>query len=50
MGIITGIICGMFWVTFLAIIANKMGVQIDDNTVLLTLAIIVAGGLAGGDN
>ena len=47
---LTGIASGIIWVTFLAIIANKIGVQIDDNTVILTLAIIVAGGLAGGDS
>ena len=46
---LTGIAFGIIWMTFLAVMANKMGIQIDDNTVILTLAIIVAGGLAGGD-
>lgn len=47
---LTGIISGMIWMTFLAVMASKIGIQIDDNTVILTLAVIVAGGLAGGDN
>ena len=46
---LTGIISGMIWMTFLAVISSKIGIQIDDNMVILTLAIIVAGGLAGGD-
>lgn len=49
MRILTGIISGMIWMTFLAVMATKLGIQIDDNTVILTLAIVVAGGMAGGD-
>ena len=48
MRVLTGIACGILWLTFLVFLANK-GIQIDDNTVLLTTAIIVAGGIAGGD-
>lgn len=47
---LTGIASGIIWMTFLAVMASKLGIQIDDNTVILTLAIIVAGGLAGGDS
>lgn len=46
---LTGIAFGIIWMTFLAVMASKMGIQIDDNTVILTLAIVVAGGMAGGD-
>lgn len=46
---LAGIFFGIIWMIFLAIMTSKVGVQIDDNTVILTLAIIVAGGLAGGD-
>ena len=49
MRILTGIACGILWITFLAVMASKLGIQIDDNTVILTLAIVVAGGMAGGD-
>lgn len=49
MRILTGIISGMIWMTFLAVMATKLGIQIDDNTALLTTAIIIAGGMAGGD-
>ena len=48
MRVLTGIVCGVFWITFLVFLTSK-GIQIDDNTTLLTLAIIVAGGMAGGD-
>ena len=48
MRVLTGIACGFLWFTFLVSLAN-IGIQIDDNTVILTLAIVVAGGMAGGD-
>lgn len=48
MRVLTGIACGILWFTFLAFLVAK-GIQIDDNTVLLTTAIIIAGGMAGGD-
>ena len=48
MRVLTGIVCGFLWFTFLVFLAN-VGIQIDDNTVLLTTAIIIAGGMAGGD-
>lgn len=48
MRVLTGVACGILWVSFLAFLASK-GVQITDDQVLLTTAIVVAGGLAGGD-
>lgn len=46
MRVLTGIACGFLWLTFLALLKLN---QVDDNTILLTLAIIIAGGMAGGD-
>ena len=48
MRVLTGVACGILWVSFLVFLASK-GVQITDDQVLLTTAIVVAGGLAGGD-
>lgn len=48
MRVLTSIVCGILWASFLLFLASK-GVQISNNQVLLTLAIIVAGGMAGGD-
>lgn len=48
MRILTGICCGILWTTFLMFLVSK-GNQIDNNMTLLTTAIVVAGGLAGGD-
>lgn len=44
MRVLTGIVCGILWLMFLAFFK-----QVDENMALLTLAIIVAGGMAGGD-
>lgn len=46
MRVLTGVVCGILWLTFLAFLKLN---QFDDNTILLTLAIIIAGGMAGGD-
>lgn len=48
MRILTGVVCGIFWLIFLVFLVSK-GNQIDNNMTLLTTAIVVAGGLAGGD-
>lgn len=48
MRVLTGICCGILWITFLVFLVSK-GNQIDNNMTLLTTAIVVAGGLAGGD-
>lgn len=48
MRVLSGIACGFLWFTFLVYLAS-IEVQIDANTVLLTTAIIIAGGMAGGD-
>lgn len=48
MRVLTGIVCGILWVTFLVFLTNK-GIQIDNNMILLTTAIIIAGGMAGSD-
>lgn len=48
MRVLIGIVCGFLWFIFLVFLISK-GIQIDDNTVLLTTAIIIAGGMAGGD-
>lgn len=48
MRVLTGIVCGILWLTFLTFLVAK-GIQVDDNITILTLAIIVAGGMAGGD-
>lgn len=48
MRVLTGIVCGILWITFLAFLVSK-GNQIDSNMTVLTTAIVVAGGMAGGD-
>lgn len=48
MRVLTGVVCGILWVSFLAFLASK-GVQISDDQILLTTSIVVAGGIAGGD-
>lgn len=48
MRVLTGIACGILWVSFLAFLASK-GVQISNDQVLLTTSIVLAGGMAGGD-
>lgn len=48
MRVLTGVVCGILWISFLVFLASK-GVEIADDQVLLTTAIVVAGGLAGGD-
>lgn len=48
MRVLTGVVCGILWITFLVFLASK-GYQTSDDQVLLTTAIVVAGGMAGGD-
>lgn len=48
MRVLTGVVCGILWVSFLVFWESK-GVEITDDQVLLTTAIVVAGGMAGGD-
>ena len=48
MRVLTGVACGILWITFLVFLASK-GAKIADDQVLLTTAIVVAGGMAGGD-
>lgn len=48
MRVLTGVVCGILWITFLVFLASK-GVQIANDQVLLTTSIVVAGGMAGGD-
>lgn len=48
MRVLTGVVCGILWISFLAFLASK-GIQITNDQVLLTTAIVVAGGIAGGD-
>lgn len=48
MRVLTGVVCGILWITFLAFLVTK-GVQISNDQVLLTTSIVVAGGMAGGD-
>lgn len=48
MRVLTGVACGILWISFLVFLASK-GVEIANDQVFLTTAIVVAGGMAGGD-
>ena len=44
-----GVVAGILWILFLCVLSRSTMYQPSDDLVILTLAIVVAGGLAGGD-
>lgn len=49
MRMLNGVVAGAFWLTFLAVVTVKGGATIPSDMQWLTLSIIVAGAMAGGD-
>ena len=44
-----GVVAGMLWCTIIALLMAKTGLKVSNNAQILSVAIIVAGAMAGGD-
>ena len=47
--VLRGVVAGGLWILFLCVLSRSTMYQPSDDLAILTLAIVVAGGLAGGD-
>ena len=42
-------VCGLIWCAVMALAMSETGITVSNDVQVLTLAIVVAGALAGGD-
>lgn len=49
MRLLISFVCGLIWCAVMAIAMSETGITVSNDTQILSLAIVVAGALAGGD-
>ena len=49
MGLLNAFVCGLIWCAVIGLAMSETGITVSNDMQILTLAIVVAGALAGGD-
>lgn len=49
MKLLSGVVAGMMWTCVMAVIIAKTGIDLSNDAGLLSLAIVIAGAMAGED-